>query len=71
MELLVKKKVAAFREAHGISSNEPIRLKSLLLKLGVQTVFRELSGKISGMAIKAESETESHRFMLTLTKCIE
>lgn len=64
MELLVKKKVSAFREAHGISSNEPIRLKSLLMKLGVQTVFRELSGNISGMAIKAESEQKSHRFML-------
>lgn len=64
MELLIKKKVSAFREAHGISSNEPIRLKSLLMKLGVHAVFHEMTDHVSGMAIKAESEEHIHRFML-------
>lgn len=64
MELLTKKQVSAFREAHGISPGEPIRLRSLLLKLGVHTVFKALSEEVSGMAIKAESDGETHRFML-------
>jgi Zn-dependent peptidase ImmA (M78 family) len=49
-----------FRSQHGLSEIEPIRLKSLLLKLGVLTVFQPLSPGFSGMAIKKEG----YRFMM-------
>ncbi|MDP5168625.1 MAG: ImmA/IrrE family metallo-endopeptidase [Bacteroidia bacterium] len=65
MDLMMKKQVTSFRERHGISSNEPIRLKSLLMKLQVQAVFRPMSGIVSGMAIKAPwAEGQALRFML-------
>lgn len=43
---------AQFRAQNGVGSNDPIRFKSLLLKLGVMVMFKPLSDKFSGMAIK-------------------
>ncbi|MFD0749219.1 ImmA/IrrE family metallo-endopeptidase [Mucilaginibacter calamicampi] len=56
----IQQKAIRFRIDHGFSNTEPIRLKSLLLKCNVLTVFRQLSGAFSGMAIKLGND----RFMM-------
>jgi Zn-dependent peptidase ImmA (M78 family) len=61
VELEIEKKAFAFRQQNGLSSAEPIRLKSLLLKNNVLTLFKPLSGSFSGMAIKIGDQ---NRFML-------
>lgn len=53
--LVLEKKANAFRNQHGIGSDDAIHLKSLLYKLNVLTVFRPLAQGISGMAIKTSS----------------
>lgn len=60
-KFIIEKQVADFRADNGLSSCEPIPLKSLLLKLNVLTIFRPLSENFSGMCLKDNSE---HRFML-------
>lgn len=61
VELEIEKKAFAFRQQNGLSSAEPIRLKSLLLKNNVLTLFKPLSETFSGMAIKIGDQ---NRFML-------
>ena len=61
VEVEIEKKAFAFRQQNGLSSAEPIRLKSLLLKNNVLTLFKPLSESFSGMAIKLG---EQNRFML-------
>lgn len=56
----IQQKAIKFRRDNGFSNTEPIRLKSLLLKCNVLTVFRKLSGDFSGMAIKVGED----RFMM-------
>lgn len=56
----LKKLASGFRNKHGYGNLEAIELESLLIKLNVITLFRPLSGNLSGMAIK----TEGHCFML-------
>ena len=41
-----------FRAENGIGASDPVSLKSFLLKLGVMAMFKPLSDKFSGMAIK-------------------
>lgn len=60
-KFIIEKQVAEFRTEHGLSTSEPVSLKSLLLKLNVLTVFRPLSENFSGMCLKDYS---GHRFML-------
>lgn len=60
-DLLFEKTASSFRSDHGLNSADPIRLKSLLQKLNVITVFAPLSENFSGMALKANTE---NRFML-------
>lgn len=60
-KFIIERQVSAFRADNGLSSSEPVSLKSLLLKLNVLTVFRPLSDNFSGMCLKDNSE---HRFML-------
>lgn len=60
-DLLLEKAAVAFRSENGLNSAEPIRLKSLLQKLNVITVFAPLSENFSGMALKAN---DTDRFML-------
>lgn len=60
----IKKEATKFRELNGLSSKEPIRLKSLLLKLKVLTVFKAINESFSGMTIKSGK----HRFMLINSK---
>lgn len=57
---IIEKKANDFRKSKGLSLTDPIRIKSLLSKLNVITVFKPLSSKFSGMAIK----TGDYRFML-------
>lgn len=59
-KLLLQKQAGELRTKYGMSSTEPIRLKSWLLKLDVTAIFKPMSDSFSGMAIK-QSE---HRFML-------
>jgi len=64
-ELLLEKVANAFRSDNRIGSEDPIRLKSLLSRLNVITVFRPLGGEFSGMAVKIRNDqTEAFRFML-------
>lgn len=56
----IKKEASQFRLINGFGQTEPIRLKSLLLKLNVLTAFKPLNDAFSGMAVKANN----HRFML-------
>jgi Zn-dependent peptidase ImmA (M78 family) len=49
----IKKEASAFRNRLGIGNTEPIRLTSLLLKLNVITIFRDLSDGFSGMSVMA------------------
>lgn len=63
-ELLLEKEANAFRQMNGLASNEPIRLKSLLQKLNVVTIFSTLSSDFSGMALKVQMNEQTDRFML-------
>ncbi|MDZ4808201.1 MAG: ImmA/IrrE family metallo-endopeptidase [Bacteroidota bacterium] len=60
-DLLSEKASSSFRLDNGLNNADPIRLKSLLQKLNVITVFAPLSEKFSGMALKANKD---NRFML-------
>ena len=52
MQIKIEKEAAEFRNRMGYTSTDPIRLKSLLLKQNIITVFRPLSDHFSGMAVK-------------------
>jgi Zn-dependent peptidase ImmA (M78 family) len=56
----IEKKAGSFRQENGFSATEPIHLSSLLIKRNVITLFKPLSGKLAGMAIKADE----YRFMM-------
>lgn len=60
---LIEKKSSDFRKNHGLSSFDPIHIKSLLLKLKVKAYFKPLSSDFSGMAIKYGED----RYMLVNT----
>ena len=62
--LILEKKANDFRNSIGLSGNDSIRLKSLLYKLNVLTVFKPLSDGFSGMAIKVNNGEETKRFIL-------
>jgi len=57
---VLEKKAIDFRRTAGLSNSDPIRIKSLLSKLNVITVFKPLSANFSGMALKIEE----NRFIL-------
>lgn len=61
MSVILQKKANLFRERNGISGSEAIRIKSLLLKLNVFTLFRPLTEAFSGMSLKIN---ENARFIL-------
>ena len=54
IQLILEKKANDFRNRNGLGSNDSIRLKSLLNKLDVLTVFKPLSAAFSGMALKVD-----------------
>jgi len=53
-----------FRDNNEISSNEPIRLKSILQKNSILTVYRKLDSSFSGMSIKIGDGENCKRFIL-------
>ena len=57
-------KANRFRQENGLSLTEAIRLKSVLHKNRILTVFLPLSSSFSGMAVKIYKEKEAKRFML-------
>ena len=59
--LEIEEKAVFFRNENGYSADAPIQLSSLLLKKNVITVFKPLSDKLSGMAIKTPGDI---RFLL-------
>jgi Zn-dependent peptidase ImmA (M78 family) len=63
-QLILEKKANDFRNRFGFGSNDSIRLKSLLYKLDVLTVFKPLSAGFSGMALKVDKAGEVKRFIL-------
>ena len=62
--LIIEKQASSFRSDCGLNNDEPIRLKSLLQKLNVISIFSPLSDKFSGMAILAKVENSKSRFMM-------
>lgn len=57
---ILEKKAVEFRNLAGLSNADPIRFKSLLAKLNIITIFRDLSSDFSGMALKINKD----RFIL-------
>lgn len=57
---LIDVQASRFRQRLGLSDTEAIKLKSLLLKLKVLTVFRPMSQQFSGMSLRSDD----HRFIL-------
>lgn len=53
-----------FRRDNQLSLSEPIRIKSVLQRNGVLTVYLPLSGNFSGMAIKSNSNSSPKSFIL-------
>lgn len=60
MKLSLEKTASEFRQTYGLNDRQPIRLRSFLQELNVQTVFKPLSESFAGMAMKIDDE----RFML-------
>lgn len=63
-ELLLEKSAVHFRSECGINNKDAIRLKSLLQKLNVITVFKPLGDDFSGMALKTGESERVYRFIL-------
>jgi len=59
-KLSLEKTASEFRQTYGLNDRQPIRLRSFLQELNVQTVFKPLSDSFAGMAMKIDEE----RFML-------
>lgn len=53
-----------FRQQNGLNLTEAIRIKSLLQKLNILTVYLPLSNDFSGMAVKIVSSENTKRFLL-------
>jgi len=53
-----------FRSDNALSDNEPLKLKSLLQKNNIFTVYRPLSSGFSGMSFKIDFDGKCRRFML-------
>lgn len=55
---------ADFRRKNGLNATEAIRLKSLLLKKNILTVFLPLKTDLSGMAVKTNGNNKAKYFIL-------
>lgn len=63
-ELLLEKAASHFRSEYGINNKDAIRIMSLLQRLNVITIFKELSADFSGMALKTGEVNDISRFIL-------
>lgn len=61
---IIEKAADNFRNSNGLGAKDAIRLKSLLRKLNVLTVYRPISDDFSGMALKIERGDSIERFIL-------
>lgn len=66
-KIILEKAASEFRQSSGMGASDPIRLKSLLSKLNVITVFRPLGNDFSGMALKIAEKNDALRLMLVNT----
>lgn len=57
-----------FRQKNGLNATEAIRLKSLLLKNNILTVFLPLNVDLSGMAVKINGKNFAKYFILVNSK---
>jgi Zn-dependent peptidase ImmA (M78 family) len=64
LEVDLELKANEFRQQNGLNPSEAIRLKSLLLKNNVLSVFLPLNTDFSGMAVKMNETKKPKRFML-------
>ena len=69
---LVERQATEFRQRVGLSETEAVNLKSLLLKLNILTVYRQMTDKFSGMSLK--NPKGDGRFMLinaSIPRCLQ
>lgn len=64
LDLNLEVKATVFRQQNGLNPTEAIRLKSVLLKNNVLTLFLPLNTDFSGMAVKVDGGQTIKRFML-------
>ena len=64
LDLNLELKATDFRQQNGLNPSEAIRLKSVLLKNNILTLFLPLNADFSGMAVKVMVGPEAKRFML-------
>lgn len=62
--LVIEKKANEFRSNCGLGGNDPIRVRSLLTKLNIITVFKPLGANFGGMSIKVNKDLDIKRFIL-------
>ena len=62
--VIIEKKAAELRRFAGFNQNDCVRLKSLLSRFNVLTIFKPLDANFSGMAIKIGEGEKAARFML-------
>lgn len=56
MEFKIKKEALNFRRQNGLSSSDPLEIKSFIRRLGIIAVFAPLSDDFSGMSIKQNGQ---------------
>lgn len=62
--IILEKNAIEFRQRGGIGTDDPIRFKSILSKLNVITVYKDLGSDFSGMALKIHQQDTTFRLML-------
>jgi Zn-dependent peptidase ImmA (M78 family) len=60
IDIQLQKEVSHLRSLWGLGSADPVQVPSLVLKLNLQIVFRQLNVQFSGMSVK----TDNHAFVL-------
>lgn len=67
-DLILEKAANQFRSDWGVNNKDAVRLKSLLQKLNVITIFKPLTDDFSGMALKIDEGGSPARFILINTQ---
>lgn len=61
---VLEQRALLLRKLWNYQGFEPIPLKKLLFEMGVVALFRPMSAKFSGMAIRIQNDSEVFRFMM-------
>jgi len=64
LELNLELKANEFRQQNGLNPTEAIRLKSVLLRNNILSIFLPLNSDFSGMAVKVNNDKKTKLFML-------